>query len=290
MKVFLLSALTIGACSVTDGDVLRSRSDAGTPSFDAADSDAGLDCSLDGPCPLPAAGDFTVCGRVYDLETTEPLTSTSALGSALSLSLYDLSELDDREDPPIATTTPDECGWYFFAKVPGLVSGAVALTSDDTAQDGEVLSWVGSAVEISPGQVRRVNAFALSSATEASWAQSAGLAANSFAQGSLFTIYSDLSRPPLGPFQGAPVSGVEITRNGVPLGGDDYYFSDPVPLDRRTINPALATTGANGSGLMTGLALSNKASGTKAGCDFVEVIAMTLQPIVQVQEIRGTCN
>jgi hypothetical protein len=287
----ILVAVLVGACSTTDGDVLRSHGADG--SIGAGDAAAGGDggdaCLQDGPCPVPSAGNFTVCGRVYDLETTEPLSGSSGPGAELTVSVYDVTNLADGDSPPLATATLNECGWFVASDIPGLVSGTVAVTTDDTASSGTTFVWAGSLAQINAGQVGRINGFALRTATESMWASSAGLNPGDFAAGSLFAMYVDLNGPAVGPFQGTPVQGVEITRNGVPLGGDDYYFSDSASLERRTIAPAQMSTGPNGSGLMTGLALSTEASGSKTGCGFVEVTSMTLVSIVQIQEIPGTC-
>ncbi len=288
----LLAASLFAACSATDGDVLRSHGlDGAVTSGDAAPTPDGPDlCTQDGPCPTPSAGNFTLCGRVHDLETTEALSSDGGPGAELTVRIYDVTKLASDDDLPLVTATLDSCGWFVAPNIPGIASGLVALTTDDTQATGTVFGWAGSVVRVNPGQVGRVNAFALRSATESAWAANAGLSPGAISGGSLLAIYTDLNQPPVGPFQGTPVVGVELTRNGLPLGGDDYYFSDAAVLDRRTVAAGQSSTGANGSGFATGLSLSTEASGSKSGCSFVDVTAMTVVPILQVQEIRGTCN
>ncbi len=271
----------------TEGMVLESSADSGAGGADADPGAPDADtCPEVGPCPDPPAGDITVCGRVLDLELSAPVTT-----GAPPVRIYDFVDL--RLNPngasALATVTPDSCGWY-TATVDGLAGVFVVHTGalpPDTGVHRRVVEVFSSA----PGQTVRANAWTLRADTDTGWSAAAGLGAQTFAdRGSLLAIYVDIDQPAVPPLQGAPVTGVELTVNGIPNAADDYYFSDAMPLARFDLAPGQADTGANGTGLLADGPTFSQLSGDKGGCNFAEVNTLPIANTVQVQEIAGSCN
>jgi hypothetical protein len=89
---------------------------------------------------------------------------------------------------------------------------------------------------------------------------------------------------------GVPVPGVTVTRNGLAVPADDYYFSDPGADSRTTISPAQTMTGANGAALVTdsGLIDHSGTGGESGGCVWSEELADTIAGVVTVADFN--CN
>jgi len=296
-----LAALACGlvcGCMSTDGDVLSTLTgDGGAGDDDAAETADGStepdalvwdadNCSY--PCPAPDAGDVSVCGRIIDLETNQPITSGGP-----ELLVFDLNEL--REDPlhalPNATPTIEEgCAW-FHTTIDAVTGWTVAHTGDllGTGPYRRVTSVIPT---LSPGQTVHANAYVLRAETDEAWSDDAGLPLlTTFASGgAVMAIFVDIDEPAVWPFQGKPLSGVTMLTDGNPHPLDDYYFSDADPTTRSTIDPGLTTTGVDGAALMRGPEGISTYSGQLVGCAFSDTPGLPIPSAVQVQEIAGTCN
>ena len=293
-SAFAFAALVaLVGCEGTEGDVLSSLTgDGGVPGeIDAAggDGDGGmLACDQTPACPPPSAGEVTVCGSIVDLADSSIIE-----GDSVTVRVFDLLELttNPTNPDPLVAVAPDECGRFEAGEISSFFPGLIVITTDDDDQlGGEYRRRVASLVDADPGQVVLRNAYALRSDTDSQWATAAGLASGSFAdQGTLLPIFIDVTKPPVAPFQGAPVSGVAIDQGGLG-GGEDYYFTDSNPLTRTTPSEAAPTTGPNGTGLWTGGLPGSNYDGDKAGCTFESVNGIGLPAFLQAQEMLGTCK
>lgn len=299
----LIGALAAG-CTGTEGDVLTSLHGDGSVSvpdgsalaIDAASGDAraqsadgGGMCAMDGPCPTPPLGQITLCGRVLDLADTSPLGGAAGqAGESVRVRVFDPIALTAGQSP-LLEVQADSCGWYVATGAAGFLTLVVLLTDDDDEIGGD-FQRVGSLISVSPGQVVRANAFALRTVTDNAWSASAGISGTFAGNGSVIPIYVDLNQPAQAPFQGAPVAGVVMTEAGGDPGNDDFYFTDTQPLVRSTIPSSATSTGANGTAILDDSSLPTPIGGTKSGCTFDDVNTITVNNMVLVQELNGTCN
>jgi len=307
----LLALLALlGACDATEGDVLSSFEDTGpTTSTTSGDGDSsggdgdgtsgdgdgdgdGDACAVEGPCPLPGAGQVTVCGRVYDLADTSPLGGEPGQGAEnLAVRVFDLLSFSgDPTAEPLATVQPDECGWYVAENIEGLPPGPIVVSTNDRSFPGLTFQPLHSVHNTTLGQIVRANAWILRIQTDAGWASDAGLGGTFASIGSMLAIYIDVNQPPTGPFQGRPVAGVAMTSGGDAAPANDYYFADTAVLDRASVDPGLTVTGANGVGLLRDLDIANVYGGTRDGCEFDTVTGLTAPGVIQVHEFNGTCD
>jgi hypothetical protein len=280
-------AAAAAGCVAADGDVLvHVGGDGGAPDTPDASlaRDAAASCDAPGPCPPPAPGDITVCGRVIDLETSAPVTDPR-----LAVNIFNF--LDITTGPPganpIATVQADACGWFVAEQIDAVLPGLLVLATDDDTLFGGPYRRVASVIPSSTGQLIRSSAFALRATTDAAWTASAGLSGGFADRGALLPIFIDITRPAVGPFQGAPVSGVAVAGSGGPT---VRYFADASPLSRTAIAAGASATGINGSAIALDALLSTAYTGTKPGCSFAEAVGITVANVVQAQEILGTCE
>jgi hypothetical protein len=233
--------------------------------------------------PLPhSTPGITICGRVLDLEDTSPVS-----GQNINVRVFDPIALAAGSSP-LLEVQPDSCGWYVATGAAGFLTLVVLLTDDEDL--GGNFQRVGSLISVSPGQVVRANAFALRTTTDASWSAAAGISGTFAGNGSVMPIYVDLNQPPLAPFQGTPVSGVTVTDNGANPGNDDFYFTDTTPLSRATVSSGAASTGVNGAAILNDQTLPTPVGGNKSGCTFDDVNTITVNSMLLVQELNGSCN
>lgn len=275
-------------CVTAEGDVLTSAGNApdATPGADAPGvADGGEGCAAQPPCPTPASGEITVCGQVVDLETSAPV-----IDAPPTIRIFELTDLqlDPTGAIPEAVVDPDACG-YFSVTLDGVLGVLVVHTGELVASD----PWrrTASLVIASPGQVARVNAFALRATTDDAWTQSAGLTGESFAdRGATMMIYVDITAPAVEPFQGTPIAGVTMTRSGLEQPAADYYISGADPRSRSQIDPGLSATGPTGAALMIGGGFGIETyGGNHANCTLAQSTGLSLAGVVQVHELLGTC-
>lgn len=266
---------------------------------DAAENDAAAmcadmpDCSAPIDCPAPTGmNKVSVCGTIYDTQTTERITG--AVTAGLEVRLCDpLGFNPPGCDPPLGVVYPDCCGNYQASDVTRPFNGFVAVTTDDlSGSPGDLYTLTVVATAAAAGEtVANFNAFATRHETDAMWTTSAGLTGDSFAtRGVYLPIFLDPLATHLGPFGGAPVAGVQITQGGSPDAMKDYYFSDADPLTRGTIDPLQAVTGTSGAGLWINgtLIQFSGTGGEPAGCTWPSTLAATAPGTVFVQERIAT--
>ncbi len=269
------------ACVISEGDVLTSVGSDGGADGPTGDADP---CAAPGPCPVPAAGDVTICGRVIDVETSQPVT-----GGEPDVRVFDLDELRlDANPEELALVTPDECGW--FTTTIHAVLGNTVIHTGELFGGGDY-ARATSLIDAPAGQRVQANAYVLRDQTDQTWSEQAGLSSLTVAdRGAVLPIYVDLDAAAVGPFQGGPVSGVTATVDGNPSPSDDYYFSDTDPLSRGQVAPALTATGIDGAALLLSPTGTLDVGGQKSGCTFEPVLAASILTMVQVQEVQGHCN
>ncbi len=279
-------------CTETRGDVLVSLNDqdgaAGSADARVNDGGGGLidasaACAAPPSCPpIAIPGTLSVCGRVIDLATSQPIPGDGVI----QVSFFNF--IDFGAGPSLSNVEPDECGRFVAENIFGVLPGFVVMSADDDdIVDGPYVRVV-SVLDSNLGQVVRANAYALLATREQTWSTSAGLPGSFEDVGALLPIFVDVNQPPVAHLQGAPVSGVTIIENGTPTPANDYYFAAAGGL-RETVNPANTTTGADGSGLFLNALVTDEYSGDKAGCTFPNVDGL-LFGAIQVQELAGTCN
>ncbi|HTJ41790.1 MAG TPA: hypothetical protein VL463_06820 [Kofleriaceae bacterium] len=236
-----------------------SPADAGA---DAGGVDASelLDCAQPITCPQPAAGKMTVCGQLADLEMSLPIEAAQPKGlcdpgsptadGPCALAVHPYDAIAFAQDPKGATELPnggvtvDECGRFRIADITPMNAAAIGLAVDNaTGVDTYRLS--GSVIPLALGKtVTDVPLFAITKTLDTKWTAAAGLTGATFVDRGVY----------VGIFvhAGDPVASVKVTRSGATDAANDYYFSDPAPGTRTTIDPAQASTGANGTALMIG--------------------------------------
>jgi len=292
-RLALVGALALAGCTTTSGDVLVSLNaadgavggqDARVNDGGAGKFDASAACAAPPDCPpIAFPGTLSVCGRVIDLATSQPIPGDGVI----SVSFFNF--IDFGGGPSLGGADVDECGRFVAENVIGVLPGFVVMSADDDDLSGGDYVRVVSVIDSQVGQVVRANAYALRATREQTWSTTAGVPSNFDDVGALLPIFVDFNQGPTGYLQGAPVAGVTITQDGSPVTGNDYYFPGGGAVERDTVDPALTTTGADGSGLFVNALVTFEYSGEKAGCTFPTVDGL-LFGAIQVQELVGTCN
>jgi hypothetical protein len=254
----------------------------------------GTSCDTELPCPAPAAGKNTLCGRLYDAQTDEPIAATSATGTPCnptaptatgpcSLKLQFFDALDFSTAPTTSTPltvrmlTVDDCGRYAALDVAESGSTFTGIAVDDATGTGDRYKLTGVALsDAEANPARKFRAYGTRNETDTAWSTTAALGGASFAsRGVIMTAFR---------YHDAPVAGVMVRRDGQVVGADDYYFSDP-GITRSTVDPARTTTGPNGSSLLinSGLISHDGAGATPSGCQWPSNLAAAILNVVFVQ-------
>ena len=262
-----------------DGDVVETGSGDFGVAIEVDDTPA---CDPALPCPASSAGFASVCGRIFDTETGARVGAASA--EVYSVKIFDpLAFRADPTTPPLVAGPPDACGRFAFTDVPvpatGLLSAAVTA---GTAPTEPVISTAVAVPAAAGAVVDGVRAFSTRATTEQAWAVSAGLAPGSIAQtGAYLAVFLA---------GGLPVAGVTMLAAGAPSPASDFYFSDASPLSRRTVDPLLDVTGANGAALFLDGPLTQYSGAGPAGCSFPALVGGSSPGIIVVQLFPGTCQ
>ncbi len=260
--------------------------------IDAAVADAIVgNCDVPLDCPSPTlANHVSLCGRVYDSETTQPLDDgTQGTAAGVEIRLYDpLLFVNDPSTMPFETGAVDSCGRFALKNVmsPGPFIALAIEDKTGSADDTYVLTGVARPTTTPKIQL---NAFVTRHDTDLAWSASAGLAGPTFgARGVYLAIYEDAATP-LAPLAGTPVAGVTGTVAGAQDPSGDYYFSDTTPLSRAMVDPAANATNGNGAMLVIGASGLVSFGGMSSSCSFTQVSGATLANVVFVQEFAGHC-
>lgn len=276
----------------------------------------GGGCGAALPCPQPSAGKQTICGQLYHLETGENFAAADATAArcdptmpaaagpcALRINPYDAVAF--AMDP---TTAPldvgdryiDDCGRFRLTDVMPGSSPFIALGMDDVdpTKAGPQGATNATGIALAKAEnmsTRDVEMFAIPATTTTKWAQTGG---PTIAGG----IYVMLFRQRRAPSR-LTQAGVTAIKNAAPAPADDYYFV-ATDVTRERVDPAATTTGANGTALVTNVALdptkpNTGASSLPAGCRWSLHLGRTVPGVVFVQILRpiddpstgdGTCD
>ena len=242
-------------------------------------------------CPTPAAGKFTVCGQITDVENGDSLQAAGASGTpcgstpsdagpcSVQLQFYDAVAF--AADP--ATATPvvpthlylDDLGRYRAEDLTPPAGGYLAITVDDAVGTGARHRRTAVVTPAVAGTSQTLRAFVTRRQTDTAWTTSAGLSGSTFAdRGVIAAIFR---------YQGLGRAGVTITRNGTTASADDYYFVDA----GQTLSAADSTgvTGASGGVLLlnSGLVQHSGSGGEPSSCQWPSRPAASIPGVVLVQ-------
>jgi len=229
-----------------------------------------LDCNQPIPCPPPEGNTMAVCGRIYDLEDSQPLDDGNSSNGEpyrdVVIRIYDPLAFATEQTPTVVKTgTPDACGRFAITDIPvsQLPSTFIAIVTDDAGSTDNLVR-AGIADNAAVGSVlTNLRAWVFRRSTDETWSSQAGLSGDTFGvRGVYAQIF--LSGTPLAPFTtGTPTTGVKAAVVGAsrdPRPDDDFYFADTDPLVRRSVSATRDDTGANGTAL-----LINAGLGTYSG-------------------------
>jgi hypothetical protein len=269
------------------------------------------DCTA---CPPPGdASKQTICGQIYDFESNQPFMATGATGArcpatpsasgpcALAITAFDALQFVTSPSTAQPLAVDDVCiddqGHYAVRGVAVPAGPLIALGIDDAV--GNVgPTGVTNAVAIT---VAKMPALAVAStehwivkpATTDMWMTTGGPPVSSGVFAAVFRAHAcpggTCTGDPL-----APQSDVAIVK---PV-GNAYYFA-PGQAARMTIDPTQMMTGANGTGILTGItAMDGPVTGMggivdTADCSWESTAAAALPNIVAIQVFRkigAACN
>ncbi len=261
----------------------------------------GSACGIRPPCPEPEeSGNMTLCGRVYELETSDPLSNdidSTEVMERITGKVYEPIGYIDKPNSavPIGVLSFDGCG-YYAVEVAKPFGGNIGIVLDDAETAAtDVFVPTAVAAETPEAGTLQLNAFVTRNTTDMAWAQMAGNpegAATLSERGVYVPIYIDTTGTPTGPFEGSPTAGVTVSRGTNPTSELDFYFADQGELSRSQIDPSLQVTGRNG----TGIVFSDPGIGTDysgvgpAGCTWEEGEAGMVAGTVFAQVRRGQCR
>lgn len=215
------------------------------------------DCESDLPCPEPDDKKMTICGRLYDIGTDEPLAAAETTGEvcaattatgpcSLALVFFDAVALPTTGLVPIPPEhlEIDDCGRFVAENIspPDMYIG-VAVDDVPTTPNDYNPTVTGLPVTSQTRRVQGLPMYATSNATLAGWSASASTAAGTsisfVATGVLAIIFQN---------SGVPEDGVTVYRSGQAIDEDDvFYFTDST-RQRTTIGGT--STGTNGTALV----------------------------------------
>ncbi|HVV88687.1 MAG TPA: hypothetical protein VHE35_36835 [Kofleriaceae bacterium] len=253
-------------------------------------------CAPDLQCPTPAPNTLTLCGRIFDTETDQPVRAADASGAACnpaaptatgpcSLSIQPYDALLFQQDPN--GTAPqqnggivfDDCGRYVIRDIHMTSFGFIGIGIDDGmgVADTHILTGVATADAMAV-PARGFRAYATRKATDTAWSSAASLGGgDTFASlGVLVMIFRHA---------GVPVPGVAIKQDANVVPANDYYFED-TDQARSMLDPPRAMTGPDGTGLFIHADAPVPFSGVGGeppNCRWPQALAATIPSVVFVQ-------
>lgn len=255
-------------------------------------------CSARIACPVGTGGKQTICGQIYDFETSLPFAQAGATGAqcatgatagpcALGVRAFDAGMITPTGGGALPTGPVyiDDCGRFRIPDVsPPGAPGLIVIGVDDIAQPGPMglANPAGVAIGSAPnGATKDVEAFLAKPTTIAGWS-SLMLSDGIFA----LVFHSKFTGTEL-------ASGVTMTRNTVPGDAAHTFYSAPAMTNRTTLDANSHVTGANGTAFyhITGAMSTDMYSGTgglPSGCAWESHLAAALPNQVFVQIFRPT--
>lgn len=271
-----------------------------------------------GSCPAAASSSNqqTICGQIYDFETSQPFQASGASGMkcpstpttsgpcALRIEPYDATAFATNPSGATPLAVSDICiddmGRYILkdVTVPSGPFIGIGLDDADAANAGPmgITNTVGVALKKDPGMsTPNFEHFIVKPSTTASWSSSGG---GSLATGFYVPVYRShcIDTPNSGPgCTGDPSinqAGVQFTRSNMTEPSNTFYFQ-AAQTTRTTIDTSATATGANGTALVNNATLSDNLaySGTggitdTAHCKWDTKAGATLAGIVFIQIFR----
>ncbi len=259
---------------------------------------AGCDSAL--ACPPADAGKISVCGRLYDTQTSEQIRALTptfaecgnggAEDGPCSLGIAFFDAVAFAQNPTGTAPLPpqnfymDDCGRFTAQNIMSPQFGFVGVAVDDNplVSDGVDYELTGVAEESGSGLViPGVRAYATRQSTTDDWSADVGI--DLVTEGVFMAIHT---------WAGAPVEGVRIIDTNRPgtTANYDYYFNDVDPSLRAEADPDGPNndnrTGPNGVSLLLYSALSVHTSegGLPATCEWPEAQAVSIENAVFVSE------
>jgi hypothetical protein len=281
-------------------------------------------CGVPLECPQPSPGKMTICGQLYDIETMQEFRGSGATGEpcvtattdgpcALRMDAFDAIDFATKAGSgamatplQVGDTYMDDCGRYRFEDVPMPSSPFVGLGFDDkdAAKMGPagVTNAVGVATAFASDTPVNLEAFIATKATTDTWEGSGGPPVSGGVHVAIFRAHKCDADGTCTGDPAATQSGVQIYKDTLAVPNSDYYFAD-TDTQHTTVDPGLTSTGANGTGLLTGALVSDNLKWTGMGgisdttnCTWEHHAAASLKNIVTFQiyrptnQIGKTCN
>jgi hypothetical protein len=268
----------------------------------------GVNCDVFLPCLAPTQQNrISICGRIYDTETSEPLDDGDETNGEpyldIEVRIYEpLGFVGNPNAVPFAMGQVDSCGRFKAENIPWQASGYAAVAIEDASGSGADTYMLTGVAESTPqaSLIADFKAFATRNDTVDGWDASANRTGTDRfrVKGVYLPIFLDPNdEPHTEPFEGAAQAGVQVTEGTTVIPSNDFYFSDTDPRLRTTIDVSLNETGANGSALMIDTGLGNH-SGTgnePDGCEWPSTLSAAVPGVVFLQERlpsveTGECN
>ena len=253
-------------------------------------------------CPAPAAGRQTICGQLYDFETSTRFQGASPTGAqcpptptadgpcALGIRAYDAVEFATNPATAVPRTTAavyiDDCGRYRVPDIEPGTSPFIGLGIDDALPANRGPAGVTNVVGVATPKVvdtstREFEAFIVKMSTTTQWQTSGG---PSIAAGYYAMVFRAASTG-----MGAKPGVTVVNQAMGPIMANDFYFT-PAQTTRQTVDVAQNATGANGTALVAGAALAHGGysgvGGLPAECKWSGHPGVTLAGIVFIQVLR----
>lgn len=283
--------------TVCDEESTRAETDDATGVTTCIGVTGGCDSEIQ--CQAPDSGRITLCGRIWDAETDDPIAAAlntpemmcnpaaPTTDGPCSLRVRFFDALDFASNP--ATAMPimppegvftDGCNRYRGHNMTRPQFGFIGIGVDDapgiTPAVPHRLTGVATANALAtPG--RGFKAYITRVSTDNLWTSTSGIGGMTFAQRGVLAIVFQ--------YKGAPRAGVTVRRAGATIPADDYYFSDTTKA-RTMVSAALTMTGANGTGLVvnTDSPTAHDGIGAEpAGCQWPSNLAAAIPNVVFMQ-------
>jgi hypothetical protein len=273
----------------------------------------GGGCSAAFACPTPTmANRMTICGQLYDFETTGKFQGTDPSGTAcdpsmpdtagpcaLNINAYDALMFASNPSTAVPLNKGglyiDDCGRYRLTDIDTNGTGPfIGLGIDDAAGIGPtgVTVTVGVATPKSSNVITDFEGYIVKGSTIGLWQASGGPPLSGGIYAAAYRAHKLV--PPMAGVppvdRHAPQADVQFAKNGVALPADDHYFM-PALTTHTTIDPSASVTGMNGTALVTNRAISESVAfdglgGLGTGCRWEPHAAASLPGVVFIQIFR----
>jgi len=292
MRTFAPILVLCAACGGADEHI--PIVDARPPTDAAVDADEGGDgCGSEALCPPPESGKATICGRIWDVETDQPIRESTvnvemqcdpnnprADGPcSLSIRFVDATNHSMVLAPEGGVYT-DDCNRFRARNIPAPPSGVIAILTDDATgtTDRHRMTVVNVPVALAnpaPG----TRAYVTRTTTDVAWSTPAFGSGATFAdRGVLALTFA---------YQLAPRMNVQARRDGTLIPADDYYFTD-MGIARTSLSTSLTATGANGTALIVNSSTRIAHDGTggePSTCQWPSAVVGSVPGVVTIHRI-----